>query len=201
MWYTRPKEFESLRKEYQNAITREERRIKLKLDEIAACYGECTAKEREFADDITRKFCELIKILDIKHEAEKKESFKHNKQFLESAKEYSGFIPFDSSDALLKSFYNRFKDEKSESTLKDYVARIKTFVNVYLWNVPGIIEIWHRENDQKRMDDVLFTYKYLEYILARFDTKEEGVSNKQKNNIRSALRKLNEFKQENQLRR
>ena len=135
---------------------------------------------------------------------------------------FSEQCPFSDGDSLRVAFYNHFRNGKKKSggervehpeisslddlkkssvnlTMRDYVARIQTFANGYLLDLPRVAELWHRENEQARVDSVLFTYNHLELILASFETKEydqngEKVLNKQKNNIRSALRKLNEFK-------
>ncbi|MBE6789256.1 MAG: hypothetical protein E7539_06305 [Ruminococcaceae bacterium] len=137
---------------------------------------------------------------------------------------YYNDVPFADGNALRIAFYNYFRNKKKKngielveypeiqsldelkgesvnSTMRDYVARIQTFANGYLMEIPRIAEIWHREINNTPIDPILFTYKHLELILASFETKEysltgEKVLNKQKNNIRSALRKLNEFKRE-----
>ena len=58
-----------------------------------------------------------------------------------------------------------------------------------------------RPEELRGMNPVLFTYENLELILATFPTRDEnGQIVKQRVNIRSALRKLNEFKQYTQLR-
>lgn len=127
-------------------------------------------------------------------------------------------IPFETADGLLVDFYNTFRNEQKRkteaekrqypeihsleeltlgdgvnSTVKDYVARIKTFTNRYMYELPRVEELWVSRT--RRIDPVLFTYMYIELVLAEFDTKNEDRSvNKQKSNIQSALRKLNEFK-------
>lgn len=220
MRYIPAQEFGNLLAEYQKATSREARRIRLKLEEIDNCYRECSIDEREFADDIIKKFCELIKFLEEQNE-EKHQAIVD--KYKEGPKQ-SGWVPFPkdvtpfaTADALLSAFYDRFKgaeelpyaaiskmsvkDRKGlvNSTLMDYVARIGTFANNYLWNIPRLADLLHQDNVIH--DPVLFTYGHLELILASFDTKnEDGTPNKQKVNIRSALRKLNEFKREQELR-
>lgn len=84
-------------------------------------------------------------------------------------------------------------------TMRDYTARIKTFANKYLCEIfpkniiPNVI---HGENaeDYESYEPVVFVYNNLEVILAKFEI-SEGAGKKQRLNIRSALRKLNEFKQ------
>ena len=90
--------------------------------------------------------------------------------------------PFESNDE---------RKKKVNSTLQDYVARIYTFANKYLSELYSREEIW----SSGCQDDILFIYNNKEYILAKFNTKEENCETiKQRLNIRSALRKLNEFK-------
>lgn len=83
--------------------------------------------------------------------------------------------------------------KKVNLTMKDYAARVKTFAKRYLdaMLADGVLGCTELTEDR-----VLFTYRNIELILARFDTKEDGQINKQKSNICSALRKLNQFKRE-----
>ena len=218
MRYVPVQEFGDMLYKYKDATSRSERRIKLKLHEIDSCYRECSVEEREFADDIIKKFCELINLLDEQNEDERQALIYKYEGMLEQegwVAYQKRAIPYETSDMLLGAFYDRFKspeelpyaqisqmsikDRKglANSTLIDYVARIGTFVNSYLWDMPRIAEIWSQESGNAHIDPVLFTYLHLELILASFDTKDEnGNPVKQKVNIRSALRKLNEFKRE-----
>ena len=218
MRYIPAQEFGDILNKYKDATSRSERRIKLKLSEIDSCYRECSVEEREFADDIIQKFCELIKLLDEENDDERQALiYKY-----EGMMEQNGWVtcqkeamPYETSDMLLGAFYDRFKNPEelpyaqisqmsvkdrkglANSTLIDYVARIGTFVNSYLWDMPRVAELWSQESINTQLDPVLFTYSHLELILASFDTKDErGQPVKQKVNIRSALRKLNEFKRE-----
>ena len=218
MRYIPAQEFGDILNKYKDATSRSERRIKLKLSEIDTCYRECGVEEREFADDIIKKFCELIKLLDEENEEDRQaliykfEGMQGQDRWISSPKLT---LPYETAEALLGAFYDRFKGTEelpyaqiskmsvkerkgcANSTLNDYVARIGTFVNSYLWDMPRVAEIWSQESVNAHIDPVLFTYTYLELILASFDTKnEDGTPNKQKVNIRSALRKLNEFKRE-----
>lgn len=207
MRYLLPEELRDLNKEYQNAEAREERLIRLKLNEIAACYDECSAEEREFADEITKKFCEIIGILKQQHAAEcqaiaeKYElaaSVPWDPDYIQS-EEYNGRhltdrIQYKDPEELLNAFYNHYLDRKSTSTMKDYAARIKTFAysEQYLQRMIASGELGDL---CVTADPVLFTYDNIELILARFNTKDgAGQSVKQRLNIRSALRMLNEFK-------
>lgn len=199
------RKFDELFDKYRNATCIEDRRIKVKLKEIIACFDECDPAEQEFTSDIIDKFCEMIKLIEERNEDERQAIiFKYDAPCNTSGGRYESFVPcynnreqqkaYRTADELLTVFYNSFIEKKSASTMKDYVARVRTFAysERYLGKMLqsgelGISEIY--------TDPVLFTYENIEIILARFNTKDEnGVSIKQKNNIRSALRMLNEFK-------
>ena len=87
-------------------------------------------------------------------------------------------------------------------TMLDYCNRIKTFARKYLHEIypeNSITRIIHGEyaDDYETYEPIVFTYNNLELILAKMKTtNENGETVKQRLNIRSALRKLNEFKQE-----
>ncbi len=213
--------FDALFNEYKGATDIMGRRIKVKLKEIVNCYDECSLEEREFSNEIINKFCELLDLFEERNENERR-SLEYKLYFNEEDQKRNTWLPFSNGDALRIAFYNYFRNEQKNKkeheraqypeiqklddlkgsnvnpTMRDYVARIQTFTKVYLWDMPRVKEILYQEST---VDLVLFTYKHLELILASFDTKEynlngEKVINKQKNNIRSALRKLNQFKQE-----
>ena len=86
-------------------------------------------------------------------------------------------------------------------TMIDYCNRIKTFAKKYLYEIypeDSIPRIIHNEydDDYETYEPIVFTYNNLELILAKMKTtNENGETVKQRLNIRSALRKLNEFKQ------
>lgn len=102
-----------------------------------------------------------------------------------------------------------FKDEEQRKTLVnltvwDYCNRIKTFAKKYLNEIfpdnmiPNVI---HEEENEmfETYEPIVFIYNNLELILAKMKTtNEKGDTIKQRLNIRSALRKLNDFKQENE---
>ena len=100
-----------------------------------------------------------------------------------------------------------FKDEDHRKkivnlTMWDYCNRIKTFAKKYLYEIypeDSIPHVIHGENadDYETFEPIVFIYNNLELILAKMKTtNENGETIKQRLNIRSALRKLNEFKQE-----
>ena len=126
-------------------------------------------------------------------------------------------LNYDTAEELLVAFYNAFRNEqkrksdaektdypsierlsdltegKVNSTVKDYVARINTFTRRYMRELPRTMELWLGQT--RKIDPVVFTFLNIELILAEFETKNgDGSVNKQKSNIQSALRKLNEFK-------
>ncbi len=86
-------------------------------------------------------------------------------------------------------------------TMIDYCNRIKTFAKKYLYEIypeESIPHIIHGEyaSDYETFEPIVFIYNNLELILAKMKTtNEKGETVKQRLNIRSALRKLNEFKQ------
>lgn len=195
-------ELDNLVSEYKNATTRADRLIKRRLDAIVNCYDECSLEEREFADEITVEFCRLISLLKEQHQKELEEAASGSFTVPESARNnYVSFshadnahIPYSCGEELLDTFYEHFKDKMVEVTLRDYVARINTFAysEKYLGEMLSKGELGPQEIS---VDPVLFTYANIELIIAKFNTKDEnGNSVKQKLNIRSALRKLNEFK-------
>ena len=87
-------------------------------------------------------------------------------------------------------------------TMWDYCNRIKTFAKKYLYEIypeESIPRVIHGEDadDYETFEPIVFVYNNLELILARLKTTNaNGETVKQRLNIRSALRKLNEFKQE-----
>ena len=195
-------ELDNLVSEYKNATTRADRLIKRRLDAIVNCYDECSLEEREFAYEITVEFCRLISLLKEQHQKELEETTSGSFTVPESTRSnYVSFshtdnahAPYTCGEELLDAFYEHFKDKMVEVTLRDYIARINTFAysGKYLGEMISKGELGTKEIS---IDPVLFTYTNIELIIAKFNTKDEnGNSVKQKLNIRSALRKLNEFK-------
>ena len=88
-------------------------------------------------------------------------------------------------------------------TIWDYVNRIKTFANKYLKEIypdDVIPRIMHDEAGEpcETFEPIVFIYNNLELIIAKMKTtNDDGETIKQRLNIRSALRKLNDFKQAN----
>lgn len=195
------KNFDELYGKYKDATYVGDRRIRVKLKEILACYDECLPDEQEFTNEIIDKFCELIDLIEARNEEERQALiFKYDNcqsssvSAFQISSQIEGESTYQIADELLVDFYNSFINSKTESTMKDYVARIKTFAysGRYLGEMLDAGVLGVRTID---IDPLLFTYENIEMILARFNTKDEnGESVKQRLNLRSALRMLNEFK-------
>ena len=169
-------ELDKLVNEYKNATTRTDRLIKRRLDAIVNCYEECSVEEREFADEITIEFCRLISIM--------KEQ--HQKELVELSNDRDNMNYSQENDLLRFKEYTREKTSFYNGT-ELLEAFYNHFANKYLDDMLC-------ENLEYR-DPVLFIYDNIEYILAIFKTTDEnGKSIKQLVNIRSALRKLNDYK-------
>ena len=100
--------------------------------------------------------------------------------------------------------FNNEEERKSlvNLTMWDYCNRIKTFAKKYLYEmypVDSIPFIVHGDgaDEYQTFEPIVFVYNNIELILAKMKTtNERGETVKQRLNIRSALRKLNDFKQE-----
>lgn len=209
-----PAELERLIQEYQLAATGEDTLILRKLEAIRALCGDCQGEEMIFAGEITGEFCRVIRLLQAKQEkaadvpavappthtigwmagpVERPMPYRHGQELLAAFYDYfkaEHQIPY----AEIRDYPFQDEDEKKQkvnSTMLDYVARINTFANKYLCELFTREEIYAADT----FDDILFTYQHLELIIARFNTKNDaGDTVKKRLNIRSALRKLNEFK-------
>ena len=192
-------DFNALRQKYATAVTTEDRDIKRSLDVIAKLFSICDESEYYYAEVITRHFCRII------HTIERKKP--HSTEKIPPADPKCP-APYESADSLLRDFYNHYKkpeqvdyssipdaldqDRKDlvNLTIKDYISRICTFTTAkYLGKMvdPQILS---------ETDPILYTYDNIEWILAAFQTRNDrGEILRQNVNIRSALRKLNEFKQ------
>ena len=200
------REFEELYDIFANSSEKEDRIIRKRLEYIIECYRESEPDEAEFAQEITEAFSSLILFLLERHEKELEEAQEAPVDFIAPVYNWST-VRYEDAEELMCAFYNYYKKEHEvdyyrmreavregrkelvNPTMKDYVARIYTFGKKYLGEMV---------NSQRLggMDPVLFIYEHIEWVLATFKTRnEEGEINKQRVNIRSALRKLNEFKQ------
>jgi hypothetical protein len=161
----------------------------------------CDESEFYYAEVITRHFCRIINTME------------KQKKAAPAAPQPHPALPdsplqYQSASDLMRAFYNHYKKpgqvnyqeianaleqgrkDLINPTIKDYVARIYTFSGPkYLGKLfdPQVLD---------GVDPVLFTYENIELILATFKTRDDhGEIIKQNVNLRSALRKLNEFKQ------
>lgn len=193
-------DFNALQQKYANAKSGEALEIKRSLNVIAKLFNMCDESEYYYAEVITRHFCRII------HTIEKQKP--HNDAVQVQHAPTALPTGYQSASDLKRDFYNRYKkpeqvdyqdignaleqgrNELVNPTMKDYVARIYTFSGPkYLGKMfdPQVLE---------GVDPVLFTYENIELILATFKTRDDrGEIIKQNVNLRSALRKLNEFKQ------
>ena len=192
-------ELKKLLQKYANAQSREDVYIKRTLENIAAQFDMCDDDQRYYADVVTRDFCRIIEMM-LKWQAQQAAQTAGNGLSGRNTR-------YETADDLARAFYNYYRrgdqvdywdigsalrlgrKQLVNPTMKDYVARIYTFAgDKYLG------EMFTRE-EMANKDPVLFTYENIELILATFKTRDEmGEIIKQRVNIRSALRKLNEFK-------
>lgn len=195
-------EFNALQQKYANAKSPEELEIKRSLDVIAKLFKMCDESEYYYAEVITRHFCRVVNTIE-----------KKNKKTVSFDSQPQSTLPdrtmrYPSADDLMRDFYNHYKKPEQADyreignalehgqkdlvnpTMKDYVARIYTFSG------PKYLGKMFDLQAQPDVDPVLFTFENIELILATFKTRDaQGNILRQNVNLRSALRKLNEFKQ------
>ena len=172
--------------------------IRQHLSTIASLLKESESKQ---AHDIVTTFCHIIDVLQDQQEHQVEtltcaieQARACPIQYVPAPRQEQTRCPYEDPQDMLEEFYRHFVEKKSPSTMNDYVSRIKTFAHSpqYLGDMLESGELGVRELDN---DPVMFTYEHIEQILARFPTKdEEGATIRQRNNIRSALRMLNQFK-------
>lgn len=192
-------DFNALQQKYANAKSGEDADIKRSLDVIAKLFNMCDESEYYYAEVITRHFCRIINTIERKKVPN-----------LPQIHPFSQPSPsrYQSAAELMRDFYNHFKSPRQvdyleiaaaleqgqkdlvNPTLKDYVARVYTFSG------PKYLGKLFAPDELDGSDPVLFTFDHIERILATFKTRNDaGEILKQNVNLRSALRKLNEFKQ------
>ena len=168
--------------------------MKIKIENIISLCSSRNPDEARFANELSVEFCRLIDLIKERYENEITfMSYEYDTKLNELESNTSKFMackkeerPFANTIALEEEFFGYFIEQGySELTIKDYFARVKTFSKKYL------NEIYPEKEVSSNPDErILFVYDNIEYIIAKFDVKEE----KQRFNIRSALRKLNDFK-------
>ncbi len=195
-------DFNALQQKYAAPKTPEDMEIKRSLDVIAKLFNMCDESEYYYAEVITRHFCRIIQAMERKKPQITPPTMPQTQPAAAKSMRYR------SDSDLMRAFYNHYKSPEQvdyleigtalaqgrkdlvNPTIKDYVARIYTFTT------PKYLGKLFNAQALGGMDPVLFTYENIELILATFKTRnEQGEIIKQNVNIRSALRKLNEFKQ------
>lgn len=210
-----PYELGFLREKYADASSKEALYIKKMIDDTVELLKLCDQNEYYYADMITRNLCRIIEITEKLHIKEMREAKESSAQIAQPAHRLHEWIgmkercgeQFRNGEELLRAFYNHYKDpgqvdyleigsaiesgrrDLVNPTMKDYAARINTFSG------PKYLGEMFTPQQMGGMDPVLFTYENIELILATFKTRDDnGEIVKQRVNIRSALRRLNEFK-------
>ena len=207
-----PADLLRLLENYEHTATKEEMYIKRLLEDSVKQLERCGSDEYFYADGITRNFCRVIELMERRHAKEMAESKPELAQTTQYISEHNmelrrNAAQFHCGEDLMQAFYNYFKKPEQvdyfeiglayengrkdlvNPTMKDYVARIYTFSG------PKYLGEMFDSQQLAGKEPVLFTYENIELILATFKTRDEsGEIVKQRVNIRSALRRLNEFK-------
>lgn len=171
---------DALIEEYSQRNTIKDRKISLKLKYIKELYGECSQSEEvQFISEIVDNFCEILESVQPMNQAE-----------IDAIPwmpyEFSFTDEFRSDEEFFDVFRVYFSDRHAESTITDYINRIKTFRNKYAMTY---MKDFYGEEffyDKVEMGHI---YDSIEYILATFKPKS-----KTELNMYSALKKLNEYK-------
>ena len=165
---------------YGQRNTIKERKIELKLKYIKELYGECgETEEMHLFSEIVENFCEIIDSLQ-PVDQEKIDEISCVPY------EFSFTDEFRSDEEFFDVFRAYFSDRHAESTITDYINRIKTFRNNYAM---GYMKDFYGDEffyDKVEMGHI---YDSIEHILATFKPKT-----KTELNMYSALKKLNEYK-------
>ena len=171
---------DALIEKYGQSNTIRDRGIALKLKYIKELYGECgKSEEMQFFSEIVDNFCEILESVQPMNQAE-----------IDAIPwmpyEFSFTDEFRSDEEFFEVFKIYFSDRHAESTITDYINRIKTFRNKYAKEY--LIDIYGEEYLSDGVE-VGHIYENIEHILATFKPKT-----KTELNIYSALKKLNEYK-------
>ena len=171
---------DALIEKYGQGRTIKDRSVALKLKYIKELYGECgQSEEMQFVSEIVDNFCEILEGLQ-PADQEKINAIPW------APYEFSFTDEFRSDEEFFEVFRIYFSDRHAESTITDYINRIKTFRNKYAKQyLTGV----YGERDLSDGVDVRHIYEKIEHILATFKPKS-----KTELNMYSALKKLNEYK-------
>lgn len=200
--------------DFKNPSCKEEEIIKEKLTIIQSLYSENNGSSYK----IINEFCDIYTyIKKINNDHINKIANEYENKFQNHIENKSSFITqsqnakkYINADILLHDFYNFWKKEDElpyneirymsvierknyvNPTLFDYVARIKSFAKSYVNEICDESILPDDLNER-----ILFVYNNIEVIVSNFKIKDENNNiSKQRQNTRSALRKLNEFKHE-----
>ena len=170
---------DNLIERYARGGTVKERGIALKLKYIRELVGECErSEELPLITEMVDSFCDILEgVGNTATEAEDTVRVGCEDAFGEE---------FGSDEEFFEVFRLYFADRHAESTITDYINRIKTFRNKYAWAY--LRDIY---GDTCTADEVGIRHIYasIEHILATFKPKT-----KTEMNIYSALKKMNEYK-------
>ena len=171
---------DALIEKYSQSGTIKERGIALKLKYIKELYGECgKSEEMHLFAEIVDNFCEILESVQ-PDDQEKIDAIPWIPY------EISFTDEFRSDEEFFDVFRVYFSDQHAESTITDYINRIKTFRNKYAKQY--LIGIYGEDYLSDGVE-VGHIYENIEHILATFKPKT-----KTELNIYSALKKLNEYK-------
>ena len=171
---------DALIEKYSQSGTIKERGIALKLKYIKELYGECgKSEEMHLFAEIVDNFCEILESVQ-PDDQEKIDAIPWMPY------EFSFTDEFRSDEEFFDVFRAYFSNQHAESTITDYINRIKTFRNKYAKQY--LIGIYGEDYLSDGVE-VGHIYENIEHILATFKPKS-----KTELNIYSALKKLNEYK-------
>ena len=172
---------DSLIEKYSQGVTIRDRKTSLKLKYIKELYDECgECEEMHLFSEIVDNFCEII-------EGMEPIDLSDINAIPWMPYEFSFTDEFRSDEEFFEVFRIYFSDRHAESTITDYINRIKTFRNKYA--KAYLIDFYGEEYLSDGVIEVGHIYENIEHILATFKPKT-----KTELNIYSALKKLNEYK-------
>ena len=177
---TMDNKLDALIEKYSQGTTIKERGIALKLKYIKELYSECGgAEEMHLFTEIVDNFCDILERLQPEDRAE-------TDAVPWAPYEFSFADEFSSDEEFFHVFRVYFSDRHAESTITDYINRIKTFRNKY---AKDCLVDFYGEDYLADGVEVGHIYENIEQILATFKPKT-----KTELNMYSALKKLNEYK-------
>lgn len=171
---------DALIEKYSQGSTIKDRGIALKLNYIKGLYNECgNSEEMHLFSEIVDNFCEILESVQPVKQAEI--------DAIPWAEYEDAFTEeFRSDEEFFEVFKIYFGDRHAESTITDYINRIKTFKNKY---ARMYLKDFYSEDYLSDGVEVGHIYANIEHILATFKPKT-----KTELNMYSALKKLNEYK-------